>query len=78
MQDLRVLVAERSTMNIYIRGEAFEIPQHSIGFLLEGFVKAQGSQELLTSPAALLPLYGDQSFQKSETSGIYSSSCYVI
>lgn len=70
LQDLRALVAERSTMNIYITGENFEIPHHSIGFLLEGFLKAQGSQgELLSSPAAILPLYSDQSFRKSETTG---------
>lgn len=73
LQDLRALVAERSTMNKYITGENFEIPHHSIGFLLEGFLKAQGSQgELLSSPAALLPLYGNQSFRKSETAGKFS------
>ncbi|KAI8538634.1 hypothetical protein RHMOL_Rhmol09G0119600 [Rhododendron molle] len=69
MQDLRVLVAERSIMTIHIRGEYIEIPLHSIGFLLEGFVKTQGAQEeLIISPAALLPSLGDQSFQGSETS----------
>lgn len=70
MQDLRVLVAERSIMTIHIRGEYIEIPHHSIGFLLEGFVKTQGAQEeLIISPPALLPSLGDQSFQGSETSG---------
>ncbi|XP_058184288.1 sodium/hydrogen exchanger 7 isoform X4 [Rhododendron vialii] len=70
MQDLRVLVAERSILTIHIRGEYIEIPDHSIGFLLEGFVKTQGAQEeLIISPAALLPSLGDQSFQGSETSG---------
>nr|XP_027097449.1 sodium/hydrogen exchanger 8-like isoform X2 [Coffea arabica] len=68
MQDLRALVAQKSIMSIYIRGETFEIPHHSVGFLLEGFIKAQGFQgELLTSPAALCP-YGDQSFRRSERS----------
>ncbi|KAL7000704.1 Son of sevenless 1 [Sarracenia purpurea var. burkii] len=70
MQDLRALVAERSEMTTYLRGENIEIPPHSIGFLLEGFVKMQGVQEeLITSPAALLPSYGDLSILGPETSG---------
>ncbi|KAL2557784.1 Sodium/hydrogen exchanger 7 [Forsythia ovata] len=74
MQDLRVLVAERSTMNIYIRGESFELPHHSIGFLLEGFIKLQGTQEeLLTYPATILP-HADQRIRQSETSGAGESS----
>ncbi|CAK9163719.1 unnamed protein product, partial [Ilex paraguariensis] len=75
MQDLRALVAERSTMSIYIRGETVELPHHSIGFLLEGFIKTQDVQEeLITSPAALLPSYGDQSFRASETLGAKAAS----
>ncbi|KAB2604592.1 sodium/hydrogen exchanger 8 [Pyrus ussuriensis x Pyrus communis] len=70
MQDLRILVAERSVMTIYLRGESFEIPYRSIGFLLEGFVKIQGVQEeLITSPAPLFPSHGNQSFQNLETAG---------
>lgn len=69
MQDLRVLVAERSSMTTYIMGETIEIPHHSIGFLLEGFIKTQGAQELITSPAALLPSHLYQSFQNLETTG---------
>ncbi|PSR91013.1 Sodium/hydrogen exchanger 7 like [Actinidia chinensis var. chinensis] len=70
MQDLRALVAERSILTIHIRGETIEIPHRSIGFLLEGFVKTQGVQEeLITSPAALLPSYGDLEFPGSETPG---------
>ncbi|KAJ4974131.1 hypothetical protein NE237_007305 [Protea cynaroides] len=72
MQELRALVAERSIMNTYIRGETVEVPNHSIGLLLEGFIKNQDVQELITSPAALLPLYGDQSFIKLETAGARS------
>lgn len=75
MQDLRVLVAERSTMSVYLRGETFELPHFSAGILLEGFVKLQGShEELLHSPAALLPYHGDQSFQRLETSGSRTAS----
>lgn len=70
MQEIRALLAERSLMAIYIRGETVEIPQHSIGFLLEGFVKYQGvREELITSPAALLPSHGNLSFPSLETSG---------
>lgn len=69
MQDLRTLVAERSTMNIYIRGESFEFLPQSVGFLLEGFIRMQGGQEeLLTAPAAILPCV-DQSSYRSETLG---------
>ncbi|CAA3011767.1 sodium hydrogen exchanger 8 isoform X1 [Olea europaea subsp. europaea] len=76
MQDLRVLIAERSTMNIYIRGESFELPHHSIGFLLEGFIKLQGTQEeLLTHPAIILP-HADQRIRQSETSGAIGASFF--
>ncbi|KAK2999720.1 hypothetical protein RJ639_023625, partial [Escallonia herrerae] len=85
MQDLRVLVAERSTMSTYLRGETFELPHHFIGFLLEGFIRTQGIQEeMVTSPAALLPAYGDLSFLGSETSGArgtsfsHQASCYQV
>ncbi|XP_042481679.1 sodium/hydrogen exchanger 8-like isoform X2 [Macadamia integrifolia] len=69
MQELRALVAERSVMSIYIRGETVEVPNHSIGLLLEGFIKNQDVQELITSPAALLPSYGELSFINLETAG---------
>lgn len=69
-QELRALVAERSEMTIYLRGETFEIRPHCIGFLLEGFINAQGGQEeLITSPAALQPSHGNFSFQSAEASG---------
>nr|APR62626.1 Na+/H+ antiporter [Ricinus communis] len=68
MHDMRALIAERSMMNTYIRGETIEIPYHSIGFLLEGFVKAHGYQEeLITSPAVLLPPHKNQSFNTHGT-----------
>ncbi|XP_024462834.1 sodium/hydrogen exchanger 7 isoform X3 [Populus trichocarpa] len=75
MQELRALVAERSVMTTYIRGETIEIPHHSIGFLLEGFIKAHGFQDELTaSPAVLLPPQGNQSFQKIGISGAQAAS----
>ncbi|KAL3830717.1 hypothetical protein ACJIZ3_019519 [Penstemon smallii] len=75
MQELRSLIAERSSMNIYIRGESFELLNHSVGFLLEGFIKVQGGQEeeLLTAPAAILP-HVDQNFRRSETLGARAGS----
>ncbi|XP_065880812.1 sodium/hydrogen exchanger 8-like isoform X2 [Euphorbia lathyris] len=63
MQDLRAVVAERSIMTTHIRGETIEVPHHSVGFLLEGFIKAHGLQdEFIVSPAALLPPHGNHSF----------------
>lgn len=73
MQDLRALVAEGSVMTIYIRGESIEIPHHSVGFLLEGFIKTQGTQELITSPAALLPSHAYQSYSNLDATGNLSS-----
>lgn len=75
-QDMRALVAERSTMSVYIRGESFELPHHSIGFLLEGFVKAHGSHEgLLSAPAPLLPSsWEQQNLQNTEASGVQAAS----
>lgn len=85
MHDMRALVAERSTMSIYISGERIELPHNFIGLLLEGFIKTQGThEELITSPATLLPSYGDRSFQMAETSGVntasfsHQSSCYLV
>jgi hypothetical protein len=69
LQELRVLVARRSVITTYIRGETIEVPHHSLGFLLEGFIKAHGFQELIASPAVLLPLQGNQSSQNIEISG---------
>ncbi|XP_031384189.1 sodium/hydrogen exchanger 7 isoform X2 [Punica granatum] len=75
MQELRALVAERSTMTIYLRGETIETTPHCIGFLLDGFIKAQGIQEeLITSPAALLPSHCNFSFRSAEASGVRTAS----
>ncbi|XP_055819135.1 sodium/hydrogen exchanger 8 isoform X1 [Solanum dulcamara] len=76
MQDMRALIAERSTMSVYIRGESFELPHHYIGLLLEGFVKAHGSHEgLLSAPSPLLPSSWEQrSFHNIEASGFHAAS----
>ncbi|CAJ2677747.1 sodium/hydrogen exchanger 8 isoform X2 [Trifolium pratense] len=84
VQDLRALIAERSEMTMYIRGETIEIPSHSVAFLLEGYVKTQGRQELVTAPAALVPSHGNRSFQNLSISGIkeasfiHQGSCYLV
>lgn len=70
MPEVRALVAEKSRMNIYLRGEVIEIRSNSIGFLLEGFIKTQDpQQDLITSPAALLPSHADPSLSYLESSG---------
>ncbi|XP_047969241.1 LOW QUALITY PROTEIN: sodium/hydrogen exchanger 8-like [Salvia hispanica] len=77
MQDLRTLIAERSILNVYIRGKSFELLPQSVGFLLEGFIRQQGGEEeMLTAPAAILPC-PDQSFSQSETlAGAEAGSSY--
>nr|AHB86984.1 salt overly sensitive 1 [Boechera stricta] len=73
MQELRALVsAESSKRTTYVSGESIEINYNNIGLLLEGFIKPVGIQEeLIASPAALLPSNGNQSFHNSsEASGI--------
>ncbi|GAV67504.1 cNMP_binding domain-containing protein/Na_H_Exchanger domain-containing protein [Cephalotus follicularis] len=77
MQELRALVAERSTMTTHIRGETVEIPQHCIGILLEGFIKTHGRQgELITSPAALLLSQANSSFRSVNLSGARLTSFF--
>ncbi|KAL5721973.1 Son of sevenless 1 [Ranunculus cassubicifolius] len=61
LQELRVLVLEKSVMNIYLRGETIEIPDYSVGFLLEGFIKSQDKdvqEEFISSPAVLFSPHG--------------------
>jgi hypothetical protein len=72
MQELRALVStESSKLTTYVTGESIEIDCNSIGLLLEGFVKPVGiKEELISSPAALSPSNGNQSFHNSsEASG---------
>ena len=75
-----MLAAERSTLNTYLRGETVEVPPHSIGFLLEGYIKSHSFvEELITSPAVMWPARGNSSFLSQESSGqwfIYSFHLY--
>ncbi|KAK7273774.1 hypothetical protein RIF29_14837 [Crotalaria pallida] len=63
----------RSALNItcyaFFDSEQPRPPHHSVRFLLEGYVKIQGIQEQVTSPAALLPSHGNLSFQNLAISG---------
>ncbi|RZC85741.1 hypothetical protein C5167_026412 [Papaver somniferum] len=69
VHELRSLVVEKSDMNIYISEEIIEIPPHSVGFLLEGFINSiTDPEEMVTSPGVLLPSHGDLSFLNLETS----------
>ncbi|RZC92294.1 hypothetical protein C5167_026930 [Papaver somniferum] len=79
MHELRSLVVEKSDMNIYISEEIIEIPPHSVGFLLEGFINSiTDPEEMVTSPGVLLPSYGDLSFLNLETSGPKAGTSYQV
>ncbi|CAN6339204.1 unnamed protein product [Urochloa humidicola] len=69
MHEVRVLVAERSTMNIYIKGEDIELEQNYFGILLEGFLKTR-NQNLITPPGVLLPSNTDLSLFGLESSAV--------
>jgi len=77
MHEIRVLVAERSTMNIYIKGEDIEIEQNYIGILLEGFLKTR-NQNLITPPVVLLPSNADLSLFGLESSGFQAVLILLI
>ncbi|KAI5075495.1 hypothetical protein GOP47_0009571 [Adiantum capillus-veneris] len=53
LQELRVLTMERSIMRIYLKGEVIGIIPGEVGFLLEGFLKQEGTEEILVAPCAL-------------------------
>ncbi|XXG72695.1 hypothetical protein AAC387_Pa07g1736 [Persea americana] len=70
LQEIRVLMAERSLMKTYTKGDIIVIHQGVIGFILEGSVKTQDAREVLvTSPAALLPSQEYLGFHSLETPG---------
>ncbi|CAN1218006.1 Sodium/hydrogen exchanger 7 [Linum perenne] len=59
VRDLRALVAERSMMTTYTRGETIRLSHTSVGILLNGTITAHGFGELITSPAALFSSDGN-------------------
>ncbi|KAJ3672840.1 hypothetical protein LUZ60_006214 [Juncus effusus] len=75
MTKLRALVAERSIMNVHIKGEVINVTSNYIGILLEGFVTQTESKSLVTPPAVLLPSDTDLGVDTSALSN--SKLCYV-
>ena len=67
MREMRVLISERSTMNIYIKGEDIELGHNYVCILLEGFLKT--NQTLITPPAVLLPSNTDLNVFGLQSSG---------
>ena len=80
MRKMRVLLSERSSMNIYIKGEEFELVHNYIGILLEGFLKTT-HQHLITPPAVLLPSSADLNLSGLQSSGsqyFHQSNSYSV
>lgn len=83
MHEMRVLIAERANMNIYIKGEDIELEHNTIGVLLEGFLKTR-NQSLITPPGVLLPsntdlnLFGLQSSASNRMDFCYTAPSYQV
>jgi hypothetical protein len=54
LQEMRALVMEGSNMRTFLRGEVFKLENREAGLLLEGFVKQEGSTEILAAPVGLV------------------------
>ncbi|XP_048554183.1 sodium/hydrogen exchanger 8-like isoform X1 [Triticum urartu] len=83
VHEMRVLLSERSSMNIYTNGEDIELGKNYIGILLEGFLKTR-NQHLITPPAVLLPsntdlnLFGLQSSAMNHIDYCYTAPSYQV
>nr|AGB06353.1 plasmalemma Na+/H+ antiporter [Indosasa sinica] len=83
MHEIRILIAERSTMKIYIKGEDIALEQNCIGILLEGFLKTD-NQNLIAPPGVLLPsntdlnLFGLQSSAMNHIDYCYTAPSYQV
>ncbi|EMS63349.1 Sodium/hydrogen exchanger 7 [Triticum urartu] len=83
IREMRVLISERSSMNVYIKGEAIELGHNYIGILLEGFLKTE-NRTLITAPAVLLPsntdlnLFGLQSSAMNQIDYCYTAPSYQV
>lgn len=83
MGEIRILIAERSTMNIYIKGEDIGLEQNCVGILLEGFLKTK-NQNLIAPPGVLLPsntdlnLFGLQSSAMNHIDYCYTAPSYQV
>lgn len=69
LHELRALVAEKSILNMHIKGEVIEVPANHVGILLDGFLAQEEVKSFITSPAVLLHSDTDLSFFGLETSG---------
>jgi hypothetical protein len=67
MHEIRVLITERSTISVYIRGETIEIEQNHVGILLEGYLSED--KNLIKPPGVLLPSNSDWSSFGLESTG---------
>ncbi|KAF3793806.1 Sodium/hydrogen exchanger 7 [Nymphaea thermarum] len=79
LQELRSLVAERSTVNIFLRGEVIDLSPNVVGFVLEGFINQDDKADLIRAPAVLLPFHEEKllfSFGGQATSFCYHASSY--
>nr|AIA08676.1 salt overly sensitive 1 [Triticum aestivum] len=83
MREMRVLISERSSMNVYIKGESIELGHNNVGILLEGFLKTE-NRTLITAPAVLLPsntdlnLFGLQSSAMNQIDYCYTAPSYQV
>ena len=73
MHEMRVLISERSSMNIYIKGEDIEIGPNYVGILLEGFLKTE-NRNSIKHPAVLLPSNTDLNLFGLQSSGFPHSN----
>ncbi|KAM0849196.1 hypothetical protein ACQ4PT_053881 [Festuca glaucescens] len=82
MHEMRVLISERSVLNIYIKGEDIELGHNYVGILLEGFLKM--NNHLITPPAVLLPsntdlnVFGLQSSAMNHIDYCYTATSYQV
>nr|AEV89922.1 plasma membrane Na+/H+ antiporter [Aeluropus littoralis] len=77
MHEIRVLIAERSTINVYIRGEDIRIEQNHVGILLEGYLRSK-DKNLIKPPGILLPANSDWSSFGLESSAVnHVDYCYA-
>ncbi|KAL3682883.1 hypothetical protein R1sor_000905 [Riccia sorocarpa] len=80
MQELRTLVAERSDMRTYIRGETVELEIGKTGILLEGFLKQEGKDDVVGAPAGFVSnpesLVAGKDVLSSRTSSIIPQSTF--
>ncbi|VAH12722.1 unnamed protein product [Triticum turgidum subsp. durum] len=83
MREMRVLISERSSTNIYILGEDIELGHNYVGILLEGFLKTKNLHSIM-APAVLLPsntdlnLFGLQPSAVNHVDYCYTAPSYQV